>query len=85
MRVIYIILLAMAQPRQDYLDFLALVNPNNVDLRTALWSHFFPDNTNTRNPVIFEYKVGTNQVLDFYHLYFVLDISIDVGFIIAVF
>ena len=48
----------MAQPRQDYLDFVALLNPNGVELRTALWSHFFPDGVNTRNPIVFEYKVS---------------------------
>ena len=47
----------MANPRQEYLEFLALVNPAGTDLRTALWGHFFPDNVNTRNPITFEYKV----------------------------
>ena len=50
----------MAQPRQDYLDFVALLNPNGVELRTALWSHFFPDGVNTRNPIVFEYKVSSD-------------------------
>ena len=54
----------MAQPRQEYLDFLALVNPRNLDLRTALWSHFFPDNVDTRNPIIFEFKVRLDHYLE---------------------
>ena len=50
--------LAMARPRQEYLDFTSLINPDGLDIRTALWSHFFPDNVNTRSPVTFEFKVS---------------------------
>ena len=48
----------MARPRQVYVDFLAQLNPNNTDLRTAVWDAFFPDGTGTRDPLIFEYKVS---------------------------
>ena len=80
--VILTLFLAMAQPRQEYLDFVALINPSNVDMRTALWSHFFPENINTRNPVIFEYKVF--HVL-FLGLICFLDLSVVAGSSSAVF
>ena len=50
--------LAMAQARPEYQEFLELVNPENVEIRAALWGHFFPENTDTRNPVTFEFKVS---------------------------
>ena len=50
----------MARPRQEYLDFLNLVNPDGLDLRAAFWSRFFPDNVETRNPVTYEFKVSSS-------------------------
>ena len=50
--------LAMAQARPEYQEFLELVNPENVEIRAALWGHFFPENTDTRNLITFEFKVS---------------------------
>ena len=51
-------LLAMARPRPEYTEFLEMLNPTGTDLRTAIWSHFFPDGSGTRNPVTFEFRVS---------------------------
>ena len=48
----------MARVRPEYDDFVALVNPDNLAIRAALFGHFFPDGVNTRCPVTFEFKVS---------------------------
>ena len=50
--------LAMARARPEYDEFVALVNPENLAIRAALFGHFFPEGINTRCPVTFEFKVG---------------------------
>ena len=50
----------MAVPRQEFLDFQQLVNPTGGTLRDAIWDHFFPENVNTRDPVVYEYKVSSS-------------------------
>ena len=57
--------LVMAVPRQEYLDFVALVNPEGGTLRDAIWGHLFPENINTRDPVLYEFKVASPRVLFF--------------------
>ena len=47
----------MDVPRQEYRDFLELINLDGGTLRDAIWGHLFPDNVNTRDPVVYEYKV----------------------------
>ena len=48
----------MANVRPEYEEFVALVNPENLEIRVALWGHFFPDGVNTRCPVAYEFKVS---------------------------
>ena len=48
----------MARARPEYDEFVALVNPENLAIRAALFGHFFPEGINTRCPVTFEFKVG---------------------------
>lgn len=50
-------LLVMAHIRQEYRDFVNLVNPGDGTIRDALWDHFFPDGVNTRDPIVYEFKV----------------------------
>ena len=74
----------MAVPRQEYLDFVALVNPNGETLRDAIWGHLFPENINTRDPTLYEFKVTVSLNLSDYSL-LVLGLSVDPRAIVAIF
>ena len=69
----------MDAPRQEYQDFLELVNLGDGTLRDAIWGHLFPDDVNTRDPVVYEYKVRISSWFTFSMS--ILGLPIDFGFV----